>query len=37
MSEEKKVLSEEELNQVKAFRAQGNQVMFALGKKRIER
>ena len=37
MSEEKKVLSEEELNQVKAFRAQENQIMFALGKNRIEK
>jgi len=37
MSEEKKVLSEEELNQVKAFRVQENQIMFALGKNRIEK
>jgi hypothetical protein len=37
MSEEKKILSEEELNQVKAFRAQENQIMFALGKNRIEK
>jgi hypothetical protein len=37
MGEEKKVLSEEELNQVKAFRAQENQITFALGKNRIEK
>ena len=37
MSDEKKVLSEEELNQVKTFRAQVNQIMFALGKSRIEK
>jgi hypothetical protein len=37
MSEEKKVLSEEELNQVKTFRAQENQITFALGKNRIEK
>ena len=37
MSKEKKVLSEEELNQVKTFRAQENQITFALGKNRIEK
>ena len=37
MSDEKKILSEEELNQVKAFRAQENQITFALGKNRIEK
>jgi hypothetical protein len=37
MSEEKKFISEEDLNQIKAFRAQLNNIMFALGKNRIEK
>lgn len=37
MSEEKKFISEEELNQIKTFRAQENQITFALGKNRIEK
>jgi hypothetical protein len=37
MSEEKKFISEEDLNQIKAFRAQLNNITFALGKNRIEK
>jgi hypothetical protein len=37
MSEEKKFLSEEDLNQIKAFKAQVNNIAFALGKNRIEK
>ena len=37
MSEEKKFLSEEDLNQIKAFKAQINNIAFALGKNRIEK
>jgi len=37
MSEEKKFISEEDLNQIKAFRAQVNNIAFALGKNRIEK
>ena len=37
MSEEKKLISEEELNQVKNFKAQQNQITFALGRNRIEK
>ena len=37
MSEEKKFISEEDLNQIKAFRAQVNNTTFALGKNRIEK
>ena len=37
MSEEKKFISEEDLNQIKAFRAQINNITFALGKNRIEK
>jgi len=37
MSDEKKFVSEEELNQVKAFKAQVNNIAFALGKNRIEK
>ena len=37
MSEEKKFISEEDLNQVKAFKAQLNQITFALGEVRIRK
>lgn len=37
MSEEKKFISEEDLNQIKAFKAQLNNITFALGKNRIEK
>ena len=37
MSEEKKFISEEDLNQIKAFKAQLNNIAFALGKNRIEK
>ncbi len=37
MSNEKKFISEEDLNQVKAFKAQLNNVVFALGKNRVEK
>lgn len=37
MSEEKKFISEEDLNQIKSFKAQQNNIMFALGKNRIEK
>ena len=37
MSEEKKFISEEDLNQIKAFKAQANNITFALGKNRIEK
>ncbi len=37
MSEEKKFISEEDLNQIKAFRSQLNNITFALGKNRIEK
>jgi len=37
MSEEKKFISEEDLNQIKDFRAQLNNITFALGKNRIEK
>ncbi len=37
MSEEKKFISEEDLNQIKAFKAQTNNIAFALGKNRIEK
>jgi hypothetical protein len=37
MSEEKKFISEEDLNQIKLFKAQLNNVAFALGKNRIEK
>ena len=37
MSEEKKFISEEDLNQIKLFKAQANNITFALGKNRIEK
>jgi hypothetical protein len=37
MSEEKKFLSEEDLSQVKAFKAQLNQITFALGEVKIRK
>jgi hypothetical protein len=37
MSKEKKFISEEDLNQIKAFKAQLNNITFALGKNRIEK
>jgi hypothetical protein len=37
MSEEKKFISEEDLNQIKLFKAQLNNIAFALGKNRIEK
>jgi hypothetical protein len=37
MSDEKKFISEEDLNQVKTFRVQKDNVTFALGKNRIEK
>jgi hypothetical protein len=37
MSDEKKFISEEDLNQIKAFKAQTNNIAFALGKNRIEK
>ena len=37
MSEEKKFLSEEDLNQIKTFRVQKDNITFALGKNRIEK
>jgi hypothetical protein len=37
MSDEKKFISEEDLNQIKAFKAQANNITFALGKNRIEK
>jgi hypothetical protein len=37
MSDEKKFISEEDLNQIRAFKAQLNNITFALGKNRIEK
>lgn len=37
MSEEKKFISEEDLNQIRTFKAQTNNITFALGKNRIEK
>jgi hypothetical protein len=37
MGEEKKFISEEDLNHIKAFKAQVNNIVFALGKNRIEK
>jgi len=37
MSEEKKFISEEDLNQVKAFKAQLNNITFALGEVKIRK
>lgn len=37
MSEESKFLTEEELNQLKSFKAQKDNIAFALGKNRLEK
>ena len=37
MSDEKKFISEEDLNQIKLFKAQTSNITFALGKNRIEK
>ena len=37
MSDEKKFISEEDLSQIKLFKAQTNNITFALGKNRIEK
>jgi hypothetical protein len=37
MSEEKKFISEEDLNQIKAYKTQLNQIIFALGEVKIRK
>jgi hypothetical protein len=37
MSEEKKFISEEDLNQIKNFKIQINNIVFSLGKNRIDK
>jgi hypothetical protein len=37
MSEEKKFISEEDLNQIKNFKIQTNNIAFSLGKNRIDK